>query len=379
MTAYIIVIIGVVLLALYVARIACYALTISLSSRKKQEVIVLDEIALTLLVPVRNEAKNLPDLIIDIRSQSYSSDKFEVIFINDHSDDRSLEIIESLTKEAGNTKLLHLPEHLQGKKEAISLGIQEARNGRIIQTDADCRLSQDFIREHAEAAAGNQVFIAGPVRHAQSKKLLDNLEALEFMSLIGSSMGSFLTKKPVMCNGANLSYDKAFYLRNEQELKKIPSPSGDDIFLLIRAKKEGMEMVYLLSENAAVMTGHAGSFKAFIQQRIRWGSKARFYADSDMIYLALLTLLMNIYIIATLVAALIDPIYWLLFGTTLFIKSLADLLLLSATAKHLNRRKLLWYFPLAAIFYYFYLVLTGLLSLFTGYHWKGRNIKTTDH
>lgn len=380
MTDLIIVIIGGALLALYIVRIAGYGFTLFRSLRKDGDPLGSDEIAVTLLIPVRNEADNLPGLMQDIQAQTYPSHIFEVLFIDDHSDDGSAEIIKNLSEESDNIRLLHLPQHLVGKKEAINMGVREARTDHIIQTDADCRISGTFIRAHAEAAGSDsQTLIAGPVRHESSRALLDNFEALEFMSLIGTSMASFLCKRPVMCNGANLSYSKAFYLRNEQELRRIPSPSGDDMFLLIRAKKEGMKLKYLAAKSAAVTTGHTGTLKAFLHQRIRWGSKARHYADLEMIYLTLLILFTNIYILGTLIASTIDHSYLLIFGAALLIKSLADLILLTATAKHLNRMRLLWYFPVVALFYYFYLVLTGVLSLFKSYSWKGRKIKTTDH
>lgn len=380
MTDLIVVIIGGVLLTLYIVRIAGYGIALIRALQEEEDPSATDEIAVTLLVAVRNEAKNLPGLLQDIQAQAYPSYKLEVIFIDDHSDDGSVEIIESLTKESDNIRLLQLPGRLEGKKEAINMGVREARTDRIIQTDADCRMSGTFIREHVGAVgADTQCLIAGPVRHESSRTFLDNFEALEFMSLIGTSMASFLCKRPVMCNGANLSYSKAFYLRNEHELRRIPSPSGDDMFLLIRAKKEGMKLKYLAAKEAAVTTGHSGSLKIFIEQRIRWGSKARHYNDLEMIYLTLLILFTNTYILGTFIAAMSDQTYLFIFGTALLIKSLADLILLAATAKHLDRMRLLWYFPLVALFYYFYLVLTGILSLFRSYSWKGRKIKTTDH
>ncbi len=83
------------------------------------------------------------------------------------------------------------------------------------------------------------------------------------VSLAGSTMGSFLTGKPVMCNGANISYSKEFYLRNESDLSMINSPSGDDMFLMAAAKKAGLNTEYLLTEQSSVVTAATGSPLAF--------------------------------------------------------------------------------------------------------------------
>ena len=260
------------------------------------------------------------------------------------------------------------------------MGVKEAKAKRIIQTDADCRLSRGFLREHAHAAQVDpEVFLAGPVRYSKTSEVWKCLESLEFMSLVGTSTASFLQNRPVMCNGANISYSKEFYLLNEQELNSIPSPSGDDIFLMILGKKAGLRMKYLLTENAAVTTAPSGSVIAFLQQRIRWGSKSRYYADKDMIYLAFLIFLTNLFILGVFIAGMFDPLYFIHFGTSLLIKSVSDLLLLYPLLRYLDRKELVRYYPLAALFYYFYLVLTGILALFSSYRWKGRKFKTAAH
>lgn len=380
MTAYSLVIIAGAILAVYLIRFSVYGFTIvrtRLPRGNEEDAIQLD---VTLLLPFRNEADTIAALIQDILAQQYPTEKTDVIFINDHSEDASVGIIKQACQEVRNFRLLHLPDNLEGKKEAINLGVREARSQLIIQTDADCRLPAGFIQEHVKAArVGKESFISGPVRYEKSERTWDKLEALEFMSLVGTGMASFLRKKPVMCNGANISYSRSFYLRNEEELKKITSPSGDDMFLMIRAKKERVRMKFLLSKDAIVETSATGSLSAFLQQRIRWGSKARFYPDFQIVYLGILSFLANASVLALLITSLIDRQFLIYFGSALALKSIADLFLLGSTAKHLDRMKLLLYFPLAAIFYYFYLVLAGVFSLFMGYRWKGRIIKFSAH
>ncbi len=329
-----------------------------------------------MLIPFRNEEKHLPQLILDSQIQLYPSDKLEIIFIDDHSDDESVSIIERLSKEVDNLRIVCLPDHLQGKKEAILKGVNEASGDWIIQTDADCRIPRGFIREHVRLALEDRnSFIAGPVLLKESDDLWNQVEVLEHLSLTGSTVGSFLTKKPVMCNGANLSYSKEFYLRNITELSRINSPSGDDIFMLIRAKKEGLQTKYLMSEHAVVTTDSSGSPWAFLQQRIRWGSKAKYYKDKDMVFLALLVWLSNAYVLSALIIGIIDIALIYIFAFSLLAKSLVDLFILIATVRHFNKRKLLWYFPLMALFYYFYLVVAGILSVLLGFKWKGRKYK----
>ncbi len=376
MTGWILAIIGGILLTFYIFKISGYAIALLRAPLPDSNTLKSEQLKVSLLIPFRNEAINLPYLISDMQIQLYPSDKFEVIFIDDHSDDESVSIIERLSKDVDNMRTIQLPDHLQGKKEAILKGVNEASGEWIIQTDADCRIPRGFIREHVRLALEDKnSFIAGPVLLRETDDIWNQMEVLEHMSLTGSTAGSFLTKKPVMCNGANLSYSKEFYLRNSIELNRINSPSGDDIFLLIRAKKEGLQTKYLMFEHALVSTDSSGSPLAFLQQRIRWGSKAKYYKDFDMVFLAVLVWLSNAFILSSLIAGIIDLSLIHIFIISLFTKSLADLFLLIATVRHYNKFKLLWYFPLMALFYYFYLVIAGVLSVLLGFKWKGRKYK----
>ena len=373
MTELVIVLICGVILLLYIFRISRYSFAIGKHTFQSESQSISPELKVSLLIPFRNEAKNLPKLVMDIQTQLYPSALLEVIFINDHSEDESVAILEHVIKETDKLSIIHLPNHLFGKKAAISLGVKEAGNDWIIQVDADCRIPHGFIGEHASAAQNPQLaFIAGSVLLRESGDLWNKFEVLEFMSLIGSTMGSFLTGKPLMCNGANISYSKEFYLKNERELSKINSPSGDDMFLLARAKKDGLNMKYLMTDQSAVVTDTTGSPWAFLRQRIRWASKTRFYRDFDILYLAFLTFFTNVSVLGFLIYGFFDRSGFFLFGIFLLMKSLADLLLLIRTTKYFHKARLLRYFPLVAIFYFFYLVITGVLSVLAGYRWKGR-------
>ena len=52
------------------------------------------EIRFSIIVPFRNEAKNLPILLKSLTEINYPNSKFEIILVNDESEDNSVEIIE---------------------------------------------------------------------------------------------------------------------------------------------------------------------------------------------------------------------------------------------------------------------------------------------
>ena len=92
----------------------------------------------TVLIPLRNEEQHLPGLFENLNQQNAASDSFEVIFINDHSTDKSKEVyLQHQSTLQFAHQWIDLPESLQGKKAASTLGIEKAKFDIILTTDAD--------------------------------------------------------------------------------------------------------------------------------------------------------------------------------------------------------------------------------------------------
>jgi poly-beta-1,6-N-acetyl-D-glucosamine synthase len=327
----------------------------------------------SVVVPIRNEINNLPDIINDLSAQYYPAGNYEVVLVNDHSDDGSEEYLIEVCRKKENFRIVSLDGHASGKKEAISLGCSVARYGWIIQTDADCRLPKQFIRGHATLAAnGKSDLIAGPVLIIPGRSIWSKLESVEMMSLTGTGMASFLMGRPVMCSGANLSYSSSFYEEVKEDLLSVPSPSGDDMFLMVQAKRHQKSMTYLVSPNHIVSTAPAGSIGLFFRQRVRWGSKARHYTDRGLLSLSLLVWTANAIVLFYAVAGLFQPVFIPVFILSWVIKSFTEFILLYHTASIFRCSQLLYIFPLAALFYYFYITVAGALSMAGRFSWKGR-------
>ena len=90
------------------------------------------EKGVSILVPFRNEEENLKDCFSSLQNLQYPKDEFEIIFIDDHSTDRSMDLL----KEVGMT-VLSLGENEFGKKRALSKAIELSRFSTVITLDAD--------------------------------------------------------------------------------------------------------------------------------------------------------------------------------------------------------------------------------------------------
>ena len=93
------------------------------------------EYSLSLVVPIYNEEENIEKLISDFKS--FFSDfawRYEIIFVDDGSSDRSREII--LDRKTENMRLVSHRKN-RGYGEALKTGFRESKNGLIAYIDGD--------------------------------------------------------------------------------------------------------------------------------------------------------------------------------------------------------------------------------------------------
>lgn len=357
----------------YCIRIIVYASALPHSVVEMQWSSDIARVSLSLLVPVRNEKPQLERLIREISNLDYPDQLYDVIFIDDHSDDGSDQLLREAASGNSNYHFIQLPKSEEGKKQAISAGVHFSDRDWILQVDADSSLPIGLLREHAaRATVGDVSLIAGPVLQSAINGGWSNLESLEFMSLAAAGMSSFFSGKPILCNGANLSYSRRFYLSVEEELFAIPSTSGDDVFMLQAAMNHNKSVVYLASEQAVVETPPTGGIKDFFRQRTRWAAKTRYSTDSELVLVALQVLFANAVLSFLLIAGLFRPVWLTLFVPLWLLKAGADLYLLYRFANLYQRNRMLRWFLPASLFYYFYITVAGLLALAGRFSWKGR-------
>ncbi len=328
----------------------------------------------SVIVPVRNEENNIKNLLGDILNQDISKELLEVIIVNDNSEDSTQKIIEEYLSENNNIKFLQL-ESVTGKKNALSKGILNANGNLIITTDADCRFNSAWVSTIVEFYEMQKPkMIIGPV-FMKSKSLFGDFQSLEFMSLITSGAGAVGLRSPIMCNGANLAFEKDIFLEmNMDDNKNIVS--GDDVFLLHKIKKSYNDKIaFLKSQDAIVTTDAVESFKDFVSQRIRWTSKSKVYKDFFTIYIAIIVLLTNIFLLLLLICSMFDLRFLLMFLLLFASKSLIDFAILFSSTHFYGNNKLLYIFLPLQTLYFIYISFIGVIGNFMPYYWKNRKVK----
>ena len=131
-----------------------------LTIRRPQSVL-LTEPSVTVLIPVRNEAENIAELIDSLTKQSHLS-SLEIIFIDDSSTDSTSKLLKTAVSEGVPIKVLNapaLPTGWLGKPWALQQGYLIARGEIIVTLDADVRLQPGAIAQSI-AIMGDRDFIS---------------------------------------------------------------------------------------------------------------------------------------------------------------------------------------------------------------------------
>lgn len=334
----------------------------------------------SIVIPFRDEANNLPELFRSLSALNYPSELFEILLVNDDSRDNFSLILAAFSKQNPtlNLRLLqNVRKTNSPKKDAINTAINVAKFEWIVTTDADCvvpklwlQLFNQFIEEE------KPVFISSPVKFISQNSFLFHFQNLNFISLMGSTIGGFGIDKPFMCNGANLCYQKAtFYDVNGFE-DNHNIASGDDIFLMEKMLKAYPKKVkFLKSDENIVETNAENTWKLFINQQIRWASKSASYTSFFAKYVGIVAFSENLLLLILGIFALLIPQFWIYFVLIFTLKIIVDFILIAQTSVFLKSTKSLKYFLLISLLYPFFIVFTGCLSAFKNYDWKGRSFK----
>jgi len=344
---------------------------------------IIPPIYFTVIIPARNEEDQIKQCLLSVLAQNYPPGLFEVIVADDYSTDNTAGVVTELQKQYPNLRLLQLEKLLPGKKlnsykkKAIELAIEDAKGAWIVTTDADCLVSANWLRNFAGfISQSDAVFVAAPVKFTNTGSFVSLFQCLDFMSLQGITAASVSQGFHSMCNGANLAYNKQVF--NEVGgFKGIDNiASGDDMLLMykiyVRYKKQ---VHFLFSPESIVQTFPMLTWKGFINQRIRWASKADKFDDKRIIAVLAFIYLLNLSFVLLPFAAIWFANIWWYWLAFIAAKTVIELRFMVPVARFFKEEKLLWWFPLMQPFHIAYTIVAGWLGKFGKYTWKGREVK----
>jgi poly-beta-1,6-N-acetyl-D-glucosamine synthase len=334
-----------------------------------------NSVFVSVLIPVRNEEENIVKLLNALSEQTYPSYNFEVVVINDHSDDATVKLVNEyiLSGKIKNLELQHLDAEY-GKKAALVKGVSLSKGSLIVTVDGDCFMQRKWLSAFAGMYEKTQApMIAGPVMLEHQSGMLSLLQHAEYMALQICGLGSLQRGKPLLCSGANLAFTREAYQLVNGYSGNMTIASGDDTFMMLKMFEKGLKPVPIINSNAIVTTAPLKNYSEVIQQRRRWAGKVSLYKNNFYIkFFGVIFILANLMAVAALFRLFTGYIDFLL--VCMLQKLIIDYYVLAKGARFFKTKMSPAAFLLMMIYPVSVIVL-AVYSLSGPYLWKGRKIQ----
>lgn len=327
----------------------------------------------SVVVPARNESANIRNCLLSIAKSNYDTDKFEIIAVNDRSDDNTLEIMQDCMQQISNLKTLNIENenqkaNLKGKPGALQAGINIANGELILMTDADCTVNENWISTIVNSFANPNIGIVASFTNISGTRCFDKHQAIEWIYLHTMASGGIGLNQPLGCYGNNLSVRKSVFdkIGGYQNIKFSVT---EDLALLQAIKAVGYKARYIADHNSLITTQPCKNFKEYTKQRHRWaiggldlGWRATIFVISSGLYI--LGLLASI--------VFLEP---LLFVALILFRWVFDILMLVPIMISLKIHSLIKWIPFSSILFTVGECIVPFLILKKDVEWKGQIFK----
>jgi len=329
-------------------------------------------ISISVIVCAKNEAENLLEFIPSIIEQEYPN--FEIILINDASNDNTLEVMETFAKTNNNIKVVNV-ENIEAfwgnKKYALTLGIKVATNDFLLFTDADCKpVSKHWISAMSRHFSNTKSIVIGYGAYKKRKRSFLNI-LIRFETLLTAIQYFSYAKLgiPYMAVGRNLAYRKDEFFKAKGFMNHMSIRSGDDD-LFVNQVANSVNTTLCFSKNSFTESLPETSFNNWIKQKRRHVSTAKHYKIKHKLLLGLFYLSQLMFWVLGII--LLSFIFkWEIVLSLVLLRFTVQYISIGFSAKKLNEHDTLILMPLLEIF----LILSQLVIFISNLTTKTSNWK----
>ena len=327
----------------------------------------------SVVVCARDAYERLTELLPALLSQDYPD--FEVVVVNDCSDDETGTYLEDLERKESRIKPVQLRQHLNffnGKKFPLSMGIKSASHDLLVLTDADCLpTSNQWLRSVVGCYGENTELVVGYAPYVRSKGLLNLLVRFDAVQQALMYLSAALVGRPYAGVGKNLSYRQRLFFRQKGFTSHYTMEAGDDDLFVSQAATRRNTGVHLDPDNT-VQCAMPSTFGAWWRQQVmryttlalhRRGPKAfavLHYASQLVFYVCLIALCVIPPAFALPFEIPYAAYYFPVLGFLFLLRYVTQLIVYRGASRRLGERGLL---PGLILWDFLFAILTPLLRL----------------
>ncbi len=322
----------------------------------------------TIVIIAHNEAPSIEACLDGLLHQLYPDHLFEIIVVDDHSTDSTLDIVTRIADDRIRIfQLQHYPEYIKApayKKSGITLAVHNAKFETIVVTDADCIHENHWLQTIMHSFDDQMVFQAAPVILTPGRSLLEKMQETEQLTLMLITAAGITSGLHHMANGANMAFRKSAFLQVNGYEGNEQYASGDDMFLI-----EKMSMAFpgkisfAKSLQATVHTEAKKDWPSFFKQRLRWAGKNKGLKYKTIKRIWTFVGVYHFLLIAFFITSLFHITPSLPFLILFCAKWTADYLLIASASVFFKRTSVLRYFVPLQFLYTYYVLRLGMLMI----------------
>jgi len=214
-------------------------------------------VEVSIVIPAYNSEKTIEKTLKAVLSQKFPKNKYEIIVVDDGSNDRTRKIVKKFKK----IKLLR--QKHRGPATARNLGVEKSRGEIILFTDADCIPNKNWIKNMTIPFKNtNTVGVAGTYKTLNKQSLIARFVGYE----IEERHERIKRKKYIDFIGTySAAYRKDIFLKFKGFDDRFSMASGEDPDFSFRISKAGLRIVF--QPNAFVFHSHPSNLLKYLKQK----------------------------------------------------------------------------------------------------------------
>jgi 1,2-diacylglycerol 3-beta-glucosyltransferase len=327
----------------------------------------------SIIIAARNEEENIGRCLRSMCSLSYPREKLEVLVVDDRSSDRTSDIVRNYSLETPNIRLLTArppTDHLQGKANAVTQGLEDAHGEIVLFTDADCEVQPGWVEETIKYYTDERVGIVAGFTLLKPTKELEKMQALDWFLLFSLAAAGIRLKHPFTAVGNNLSVSRVSY-DAIGGYRSIPFSVTEDyaLFHAVTTKRK-FQARFPLDPATLVFSQPCRTLRQLYNQKKRWFTGGRDMGAGNLLFFCLSYAFMLLLVIG--LPAMAAAGAWFPWAARL----IADFLVLLPTITTFRRWNLMSAFPLLEIYLTLYVILfPPIVLLGSAVTWKDRSFR----
>ena len=337
-----------------VIQLIYYGFIFSIFAFSKPKTPTKKNISISVIICAKNEAENLQRFLPAILEQDYPN--FEIVIINDASNDNTLEVIETFGKEHNKIKIVNVENNEAfwgNKKYALTLGIKAATNDYLLFTDADCKpVSKRWIASMSRHFTNKKSIVIGYGAYKKEKTSFLN-KLIRYETLLTAIQYFSYTKLgiPYMAVGRNLAYRKEEFFKSNGFINHMNIQSGDDD-LFVNQAANSVNTTLCFIKNSFTESLPEKSLKNWYKQKRRHITTSKYYKLKHKLMLGLLYLSQLIFWVLGIILLLL--VYkWEFVLSLVLLRFIVQYISIGFSAKKLNELDTLILLPFLEIFLIF--------------------------